>query len=360
VAIPTQIFPAVLGEQAVTQVPVQYAEDPFVQRPGRAFVVGQTADHEPEAFVLDSRHVRRRLRGAAPGSRLLIPRAYRLDELTFALLWAVANFDAALLADDAVIAASHADITGYAMMNKSAASRDIASDASPASQMWLGSKFCADHIRRHSSLLTETPFFWTREQRGEEAATWLLFTHKYDYLLETSARSPSAGNGPIVRAFCVPRDAVSASPTGERALLLLAVALMESCGIRAVITDAAELAGTSGFVTDGQRQAITATWIGADGIWYVDLADDRATLRTYSQAADYAAHHSVTAAPSAHERLRNLALYLDLDWLWLTTRCRELAEQGTAGIIQPRSRLLSLTGVDQACHFVAESHRHSD
>ena len=163
-----------------------------------------------------------------------------------------------------------------------------------------------------------------------------------------------------MRAFCIPRDAVSASPTGERALLLLAVALMESCGIHTVITDAPELAGTAGFVTDGQRQAITATWIGADGIWYVDLADDRATLRTYREAADYAASHSVIAAPSAHERLRNLAGYLGLDWSWLTTRCQELAEQGTAGIAQPRSRLLSLAGVDQACRFMAESHRRAD
>lgn len=269
--------------------------------------------------MLDSRHARRRLRGAAQDARLIIPCAYRLDELTFSLLWTVANFDEALLADDAVITASLADSTGYAAMNKSTASRDLAADASPASHMWLGSQFCADHIRRHAPRLTDTPVFWTREQRGEEASTWLLFTHKHDYLRETSRRSPSRGSDPIVRVFCVPREAVASSPTGERTLLFLAVALMESYTIHTAITDVPELAGTAGFATDRQQQAITATWVGADGIWYVDLADDRTTLRTYGDAAAYATSHSMIAASTAPGRLRNLATYLDLDWRWLTT-----------------------------------------
>ena len=42
VAIPAQLFPAVLGEQVVTHVPAAYAHDPFVQHPRRALVVGQT------------------------------------------------------------------------------------------------------------------------------------------------------------------------------------------------------------------------------------------------------------------------------------------------------------------------------
>lgn len=290
----------------------------------------------------------------------MIPRANLLDELTFALLWAVANFDEALLADDAVIAASQADSTGYTLMTKSAASRDIAADASPASRMWLGSQFCADHIRRHVPTLTDTPVFWTREQRGEEAATWLLFAHKHDYLRDTSNQTRTCSSDPIVRAFCIPRNAVTASPAGERDLLLLAVALMESYGIHTVITDAPELAGTAGFVTDRQRHAITATWVGADGIWYVDIADDRSTLRAYADAAGYAISHSVIDAPTAHGRLQNLATYLSLDWQWLATRCTELAEHGTEGIAQPRSRLLSLAGFDRACQFVAECGRRAD
>lgn len=359
VAIPAQVHRAILSEQVIAQVPAAYAQHPFIHRPGRAIVIGQLDGPGTEAYVLDSRHARRRLEGAGDNARLLIPPAYRLDELTFALLWAVANFDEALLADDAVIAASVADSSGYALMTKSAASRDMAADASRVGHMWLGSQFCADHIRRHAPTLTDTPVFWTREQRGEEAATWLLFTHKHDYLRDTSKRS-QAGSDPIVRAFCVPHEAVTGSPLGERALLLLAVALMESYGIRTAVTDTPELAGTAGFVTDNRRRAITATWVGAEGIWYVDIADDRSTLRTYGEAAGHAINHSVIAASTAHARLANLAGYLGVDWQWLTTRCRELAEWGTAGVAQPRSRLLSLDGMDRACQFVAECGRRGD
>ncbi|BCJ55878.1 hypothetical protein Asp14428_73530 [Actinoplanes sp. NBRC 14428] len=359
VTIPAQLHRAVRDDQVVTQVPAAYAQHPFLQRPGRALVIGQLDGPDADAYVLDSRHARRRLRGAGDNARLLIPPAYRLDELTFAMLWAVANFDEALLADDAVIASTLADNAGYALMTKSAASRDMATDANPVGRMWLGSQFCADHVRRHSPTLTDTPVFWTREQRGEEAATWLLFAHKHEYLRDTSNHS-QASSDPIVRVFCIPHDAVTGSPLGERALLLLAVALMESYGIHTAVTDAPELAGTAGFVTDRHRRAITATWVGADGIWYVDATDDRSTLRAYGEAAGYATINSVTAASTAHARLANLAGYLGLDSQWLITRCRELAEWGTAGVAQPRSRLLSLDGLDRACQFVAECGRRGD
>ncbi|MFF5291907.1 hypothetical protein [Paractinoplanes globisporus] len=352
-AIPVQLHPAVLSEQVMTRVPENYAEDPFIRRSSRALVVGQVGEPDSGAFVLDSRHARRRLRGAAGEARLPIPRAYRLDELALALLWAVAAFDDALLNDDAVLTASVHDIAGYAAMDRSAASRDVAVDASPASLMWLGSMFCADHIRRHTSDLTGPPVFWTREQRGEEAASWLLFTHKNQYLQDTSGR---AGPGEqLVRAFCVPRSAVAESASSERALLLLAAALMESYGIRATVTDASELAATPGFVYDNDRRAITATWIGADGVWYVDVVDDRTTLRGFADAAGHAIHHSVCPGATPERRLQVLADYLGLDWTWLVVRCTELATCGRAGIAQPRSRLLSLAGFDRACRFLADT-----
>jgi len=47
-----------------------------------------------------------------------------------------------------------------------------------------------------------------------------------------------------------------------------------------------------------------------------------------------------------------LAEYLDLDWEWFVRRCGELAVYGSAGILQPRSRLLSVAGIDQACRFL--------
>jgi hypothetical protein len=349
-ALPAQLHPAVRSGQVVAQVPAGYAADPFLRRSGRALVVGQVRTDEPAAFVLDSRHARQRLRAAPAEARLLIPAAYLLDELTYALLWAVANFDAELLADDAALAEGLRDATGYTQLRRSAVSRDLAADLSPASLMWLGSEFCAGHILRHFADLTGPPTFWTREQRGEQAAAWLLFSHKQSYLRAT-ARTSSAET--VTRVFCVPGDAVASSPVGERALLLLAVALMESYNVTTATTDVAELATMPGFVLDRQQTAITATWLGADGIWYVDVTDNRSTLRDYADAAEHAVQHAVTAASTPAGRLRRLADYLDLDWRWLATRCRELGEIGTNGIAQPRSRLLSLDGVDRACRFIA-------
>jgi transcriptional regulator with XRE-family HTH domain len=357
-AIPAQLHRAVLDGHVVTQVPVAYADDPFLNRPGRGLVVGQLDHPSAAAFVVDSRYARGRLRGAGPDARLLIPRAYRLDELTFALLWAVSNFDDALLADDAVIAAGLRDTEAFAQLDKSAASRDMAADAGPVSQMWLGSQFCANHIRRHASALTDQPVYWTREQRGEEAATWLLFDHKHQYLRETSTRAHD--QSPLVRAFCVPRQAVDDSPTGERMLLLLALALMESHGIRTVVTDIAELAGTPGFVSDRHRTAITATWIGADGIWYADVTDNRTTVRGYDDAAGYAIDHSINDGQSPRARLRAFAEYLQLEWSTLAVRCAELGEWGAAGIAQPRSRLLSVDGFDRACRYLGSVDQHGD
>lgn len=62
--------------------------------------------------------------------------------------------------------------------------------------MWLGSRFCAGHILRHTDTLTDIPAFWTREQRGEEASTSLLFAHKYAVRACTSAMVVS-GTGDV-------------------------------------------------------------------------------------------------------------------------------------------------------------------
>lgn len=348
--IPAQLHPAALGSWAATAVPAGYAADPFLQRLGRGLVVGQVDDIAAGLFVMDSRHARGRLRGAEPDARLLIPLAYRLDELAFALLWAVTNFDEALLADDAVIESGLNDLREFAALEKSAASRDLVSDANPVSQMWLGSQFCADHIRRHLSKLTDQPVFWTREQRGEQAASWLFFAHKNAYLRETSSRAHDLAA--LVRAFCVPESAVAESAIGERMLLLLALALMESYDIRTVVTDIPELASVPGFVADRRRKAITATWLGADGIWYTDITDNRGTLAEYDDAAGHAINHSITTGGTPQVRLRRFAEYLQLPWQPFAERCTELGAAGAAGLAPPRSRLLSLDGFDRACRYL--------
>lgn len=348
-SIDAHVHPAVDDGRILASLPQHYGTSPFLTQPGRGLVLGRTPDGH-RLYAVDRLHARRRLRAAAPAARLAIPHAYHLDELTLALLWAVTNLDAALLDDDAMLEEQRHDVTTYEGLTRSAASRDLAADLSPATRMWLGSAFCAGHILRHVRSLHDAPVFWTREQRGEEAASWLLFTHKHHYLHVTAQRFPTA-----VRAFCIPATAVQDSSYGERILLLLAVALMESYGIRTAVTDEPEYAATPGFVHDRTGTAIVANWIRADGIWHVDVTGHRPALAEYRDAGDYATNHSVIAAPSPHARLRNLADYLNVNWPWLIHRCKQLTDYGTAGLAQPRSRHLSLAGVDRACQHLGEA-----
>lgn len=309
----------------------------------------------PHLFGLDTRHARRRLTGAVGEPRLLIPRAYALDDLTIGLLWAVANLDEPLLDDDVILTASREYLDAYEGLPRSVAGQEIGGELAPVSQMWLGSDFCARHILRHADTLDDVPTFWTREQRGEEASTWLLFAHKYAYLRESVATFTGT-EVCLTRAFCIPQCTVSMSSRPERILLLLAMALMESFGVRVDVCDEPEYTAVQGFVLDQRRRAIVANWVGADRIWHVDVTDTSARIREFADATGYARAHSVVAAPTPAGRLRALADHLGLDWSWLVHRCQELADYGCAGIAQPRSRLLSVAGVDRACHFLNQPH----
>src|SRR6266545_3746919 len=96
--------------------------------------------------------------------------------------------------------------------------------------------------------------------------------------------------------------------------MLLAAALMESFAIRIDVCADPEYAAVEGFVLDPRRRAIVANWVDADGIWHVGVTTDRPTIRGY---------HDITG----HAR---------------------------AGLAEPRSRLLSITGVDRACRYLGE------
>jgi hypothetical protein len=114
-----------------------------------------------------------------------------------------------------------------------------------------------------------------------------------------------------------------------------------------------ELGQVKGFILDGDGNAITANWVRSDGIWHVDTAHRRSTLKEYADAAGHAQAHSVIAHSSPVRRLQALAAYLGLDWGWLRRRCAQLHNQRWEGLIQPRSRLLSLSGLEHACGFIA-------
>jgi hypothetical protein len=217
--------------------------------------------------------------------------------------------------------------------------------------MWLGSSFCARHILRSLASPPGLPVFWTREQTGEEACVWLLFRHKHDYLRRISGQF--AGTGSLIRGFCIPETAVAASARWERILLFLSVALMESLGIHVKVCVEPEYADVEGFVLVPGKRAVIATWIRADSIWHVDSVNRSSVLRSFGNVTGHVTAHSVNEAPAPGHRLRSLADYLGLDWAWLWRRCADLAEHGCTGLVQPRSRLLSVQGVDEALRYLA-------
>ncbi|XVV02696.1 helix-turn-helix transcriptional regulator [Actinosynnema sp. CA-248983] len=345
-------YPATDDGRVVVNVPENFSGSRLLRRPARGMVVGVTdGPNGRRLFGLDNRVARTRMAKAVEDAPLLIPHAYELDDLTLGVLWAVASYDDALLDDDSGLADRQSALRAFARDARSSGGRDLGGDLSEASRMWLGSDFCARHILRHAGVLEDVPAFWTREQRGEEASTWLLFTHKHLYLSRTAALFRSSGTAPT-RSFCVPRQAVTASGRPERILLLLSAALMECSGIRVEVCAESEYSAIQGFALDQRRRAIVANWVGGDGIWQVDVTGHRPLLREFADAHGYAKAHSVIAGPTPAARLRAFADYLGLDWGWLTRRCAELGDYGTAGLASPRSRLLSTNALDRACRFV--------
>lgn len=346
-------YPAVDDQgRIVVRVPPQLGENRAFIRPGRGLVLGTVeGPNGLRQFGLDNRVARTRLAMAVDGAPLLVPCAYELDDLTNGLLWAAANLDDALIDDDSELYRRGARLRAYEADPRSTGNSDLGAGLNAVSRMWLGSDFCARHILRHAQALQDVPAFWTREQRGEESSTWLLFAHKYNYLHQTVDTFQASGARPT-RTFCVPRSTVDASARPERILLLLAVALMESFGIHVEVCIEPEYSAVQGFALDHRHRAIVANWVGTDGIWQVDVTDHRPLLREFADAAGYARSHSVIAGRTPVFRLQALAHYLDLDWGWLSRRCSELGDYGTAGLIRPRSRLLSNRGVDQACRFL--------
>jgi hypothetical protein len=192
------------------------------------------------------------------------------------------------------------------------------------------------------------PSFWTREQRGEEASAWLLFDHKYPYLRATTKTLGSV----TTRAFCVPEQVVRESPRYERILLFLAVALMESLGIHAQFTSDTAYEAVEGFVVSPNREAVIANWVRGDGMWHVDVTGRPSLVREYTTVAQDVGDRSIIRGSTSDDRLRALATYLDLPWAWLIGRCGALAQHGVGGLIQPRSRLVSVAGLDTACAYV--------
>jgi transcriptional regulator with XRE-family HTH domain len=275
-----------------------------------------------------------------------VPSANVIDDLTVGIIWAITNTDIALLADDAQLDRYQARLAHYEERSGSEAMLSEVPSLNAVSSRWLGSRFCARHITRHLELLTGAPLFWTREQRGEEAASWLIWSHKYEYLRRTSRWFVG-----MRRGFCVPESEVAASPRYERVLLLLAMALMEAFGIRVEVSSESELGCIEGFVV--ADEAIVADWLRASGLWYVDVGAPPSRQSSYRDIAGHLAAESVTDRATPVGRLEAIAEYLNVPWGWFRMRCEELAAAGVDDIAHPRSRLLSTRGLNTAIRYVA-------
>lgn len=279
-----------------------------------------------------------------------VPAAFVLDELTLGLTWALLNYDDATLADDDVLETSREQLTTSHDSDRSLPA-DLLTQMTPPSQMMLGSRTCADFILNNLAEIDTAPTFWTREQHGEEASSWLFFRHKLEYLIATGNPQAPPEKWPV-RLFCVPQANVDDSTTSERVLLLLAAALMESTGIRSYVTSDPDLSNVDGFVL-GARHALIANWVRTGSVWHTNHVRARYRLDTLGEISHYGIASAINYASDSATRLSSFADYLGLDWLWLVQRCRTLGEQSFASLARPRSRRLSTAGADRACRYIA-------
>lgn len=302
-------------------------------------------------YVLDAASARRAQAVASSRSNAIaIPRAYLLDDLTYGILWALAQLDDGLLADDHSLDAESHNLDTYLALPRTAPNRQLL-ELTSAGSSWWGSAFCAQYIERELKSAGEIPVFWTREQRGAEAAPWLFFRHKIDYLRSTGRFTD--GGQATSRVFCVPESSVLRTERYERVLLLLAVALMECHGIRVrLVTDSAYTDMDGVALIPGQK-AVVANWVRTgEALWAASTTSNRGDLRSYGTAFGDAQQIDILTGSAPRSRLEELARFLDIDWGWVTTRCRAVAEQGVASLVRARSRLLTSDGVDDALSFL--------
>ncbi|MFD1829790.1 hypothetical protein ACFSJS_08940 [Streptomyces desertarenae] len=327
----------------------------FLRPARRGFLVGVEKRHDDvNLYVRDAATARRpALPTPPPTGPLSIPAAYLLDDLTYGILWALTQLDDSLLADDQVLDTEQHLFKTYLSLPRSAPSQLLVGLTTVGSS-WMGSAFCARHIQQELADATEVPMFWTREQSGEEAACWLFFKHKLDYLSALERFHGTAAQ--TVRVFCLPEAEVAHSETYERVLLLLAIALMECFGIRVRVVTNPEYSKVDGVALIPGQRAVIANWgrVPGGALWAASSTSARGELRTYATVFADAQDAEVLGGDDPTGRLRSLADYLGLDWSWLTSRCHALGEHGVAGLVRPRSRLLSVDALDETLLFLGK------
>ncbi|MGD1220578.1 hypothetical protein AB9Q10_19360 [Streptomyces krungchingensis] len=327
----------------------------FLRPARRGFLVGvEERPDDVDVYVRDAAVARRpALHGPPTAGTLSIPSAYLLDDLSYGILWALTQLDDGLLSDDQALDAEQELLDTYLSLPRSAPSRLLV-DLSTVGSSWMGSAFCARHIQQELADAREVPIFWTREQTGEEAACWLFFRHKLEYLRALERFHGSAAQ--TVRVFCLPEAEVSRSERYERVLLLLAIALMERLGIRVRVVSKTEYSEMDGVALVPGQRAVVANWVRAPGgaLWAAGSKSSRGELRSYATVFADAQGADVLVGEDPASRLRSLAGYLGLNWRWLTVRCHALGECGVAGLVRPRSRLLTVEALDETLLFLGK------
>ncbi|MEU0990635.1 hypothetical protein [Streptomyces sp. NPDC005953] len=310
-----------------------------------------------DLYLLDGAHARQRT--ALPHvDRVTVPGAYRVDPLTYALVWAGLNIDDSLQADDQALHGEVEELAAGLGGERAGIARSAVPDLSCVGAVWLGSHLCANYVDRFLPRSWPSAQLWVQPQSGEEAAAWLFIRDRHRFL----SRLKDQGHGHRSEstagqvAFCVPEVAVKGAEPFERVLLLLAMAVMEVHHFRVSLCTEPEYAALDEVVVLPRKRAIVANWLPrGDGICHAAVTDDPARVALYEGAIGHARARSAVAAPDAVSRLRLAADYLDLDWAWLTGRCRDLARTGTKALFRPRSRLVDLGAVEQSIAFLAKA-----
>lgn len=345
--LPVQIYEA---DEHAGLVIIGAADQPHVRhfiRPTRRALI--LAESQGSAYALDAAYAKRSL--VAGGDLLTIPSAYRVDQLTYALLWAMTNLDDSLQADDAVLHTEQQRLGPFLDQRRSAMARAAMPELTNVSAAWLGMHVCARHITRRLAGTSAPPLFWTPLSSAEDAAAWLFFACRTEYL---NAVQDAAGGVPPERAVYIPEDALRDAGPHERVLLWLAVALMELHGLDVRVYADPGFARTDAFVLVPDEKVIVTNWTTEHGIWHVDTSDSLADVRACAEMLDRARTRVVTRGAGPEERLRSLADHLDVDWEWLTRRCGELAAFGAGGLLRPRSRLVDTESLDAVLAFAGK------
>jgi hypothetical protein len=350
--VPVQLYEAAPDDDVVLIGRDDHAHlRTFVQPARRALLLASLgASGGDGLYVMDAAHARRHL-AVEPVEVVPIPAAYRIDDLTYGIVWAMLNLEDALLADDHMLDAEQPGLEQYLAMPRSAISRSAVPELSNIGAAWLGSRFCFQHVTRQLRDTPEPPMSWMRLRRGEEAAAWVFFRAGTN-VSEAPYDRFAGASPPVGCALCVPEAIVKESERYERILVFLAAALLEFHGVTVWLCAEPDYSQLDEFTLVPDRRAVVANWLRTNGIWHVDTVDHRTQLRTYTQAMAYASTHSAIEGPTPAARLRALANYLGLDWSWLVERCREVGGYGVGGMLRPRSRLIGVDGLDRALRFV--------